>query len=194
MELTELATATGGGTILPYKIKSVGDGKTILTSDTKIHANVPYILYNSSETDNAAITLQNFGQAFTDVDFEENSLVGTFLSNTVDIPIGSFILSVKNYPGKGNVMAWYRVVDSGRKASAYKCFFRPNNSVGGNVSAFIFAFDDEEEVDAIAPALFNPDNTILDIFDMTGKKLPRLQKGVNLLKMSDGSIQKVLVQ
>ena len=51
-----------------------------------------------------------------------------------------------------------------------------------------------EETSTSIQTAQSKNNTILDIYDLNGKKLDKPQKGLNILLMNDGTTKKVIVK
>lgn len=70
--------------------------------------------------------------------------------------------------------------------------FRAYMIIEGGSSAKSFVIDDS--ITAINAIVGEGDVTVLEYFDITGKRIDGLQKGVNILKLSNGKTQKVIVE
>lgn len=107
-------------------------------------------------------------------------LTGVLEEGTVYVPSGSYILSKYN-----DRFAFYKVVgDNVKVAQRYRCYL--TNPAPTAVSAFYL--NGEGETTGIN-ALLNGNNGETEIYDLSGKRLNHLQKGINIVNG-----QKVLVK
>ena len=107
-------------------------------------------------------------------------LTGVLVEGTVYVPSGSYILSKYN-----DRFAFYKVVgDNVKVAQRYRCYL--TNPTPSPVSAFYL--NGEGETTGIN-ALLNGNNGETEIYDLSGKRLNHLQKGINIVNG-----QKVLVK
>ena len=107
-------------------------------------------------------------------------LTGVLQEGTVYVPSGSYILS--KYNGR---FAFYKVDgENVKKAQQYRCYL--TNPAPTAVSAFYL--NGEGETTGIN-ALLNGNNGETEIYDLSGKRLNHLQKGINIVNG-----QKVLVK
>lgn len=107
-------------------------------------------------------------------------LTGVLQEGTVYVPSGSYILSKYN-----DRFAFYKVVgDNVKVAQRYRCYL--TNPAPTAVSAFYL--NGEGETTGIN-ALLNGNNGETEIYDLSGKRLNHLQKGINIVNG-----QKVLVK
>lgn len=107
-------------------------------------------------------------------------LTGVLEEGTVYVPSGSYILSKYN-----DRFAFYKVVgDNVKVAQQYRCYL--TNPTLTAVSAFYL--NGEGETTGIN-ALLNGNNGETEIYDLSGKRLNHLQKGINIVNG-----QKVLVK
>ena len=107
-------------------------------------------------------------------------LTGVLAEGTVYVPSGSYILSKYN-----DRFAFYKVVgDNVKVAQRYRCYL--TNPTPSPVSAFYL--NGEGETTGIN-ALLNGNNGETEIYDLSGKRLNHLQKGINIVNG-----QKVLVK
>ena len=157
------------------------DGEDYLTL-SKVdapEANVPYILYAESGSTG---TLTGYGTATADT-YTTGWLTGVYTPTLV--PVNSYVLQ----NNKSDGVAFYKVAEGEQPtANPYRCYLT-DGGVGG-ARALYFNFDETNAVETIK-ALTAGKNTI---YNAAGKVVPSLQKGLNIIKMSDGSIRKVMVK
>lgn len=156
-----MVEATGAKKNQPYIVEYTGEDK--LTPQTpKKYQIIGY-------KDGAATTKQTVGW-----------LTGVLEEGTVYVPSGSYILS--KYNGR---LAFYMVDgENVKKAQQYRCYL--TNPAPTAVSAFYL--NGEGETTGIN-ALLNGNNGETEIYDLSGKRLNHLQKGINIVNG-----QKVLVK
>lgn len=156
-----LVEATGAKKNQPYIVEYTGEDE--LTPQTpKKYQIIGY-------KDGAATTKQTVGW-----------LTGVLEEGTVYVPSGSYILS--KYNGR---LAFYMVDgENVKKAQQYRCYL--TNPTPSPVSAFYL--NGEGETTGIN-ALLNGNNGETEIYDLSGKRLNHLQKGINIVNG-----QKVLVK
>ena len=142
-------------------------------------ANVPYILY--SESGCASTNLTGWGTATAD-SYTEDYLTGVYTRTVV--PVGSYVLQTQN-----GTQAFYKVNQEGAYSSAYRAYVTVPSA---EVKAFGFTLDDMET--AIEAARAEGENTVTLRYNVAGQQMQNAQKGLNIIKMEDGSIRKVLVK
>jgi hypothetical protein len=142
-----------------------------------IVANTPYLIEGAKGTYN----FSGYGLADKNVYEDANKMfVGTYVDYVTEG--GEYVL--QQLDGK---VAFYQVENSKPTVKANRCYLTaPTNEI----KAF-FIFDDEATgingVDAAGAE-------IEAIYTVNGAKVNRLQKGLNIVKMSNGKTQKVFVK
>lgn len=171
-------TAPQGVTV--YRCFNVGANRQLTLvkqSGADITANVPVILYSEKPV----------SQTFTGIaQYTSPVKVGIFTGVYSDTPApkGSYVL--QNIDG---VTGFYKVVDAIPTVKANRCYITlPTSS-----SAKMLGFATEEET-AINAINALTSGKIETIYNASGVRQPSLQKGMNIVKMSDGTIQKILVK
>ncbi len=181
-----------------YTISGVTGKQVNLSQVTTLKANTPYILYNGESTSNLKGTLSGFGKAFDDPDNEgitASNMTGSYFDNLVSIPTGDYFLSAKTY-NKGTAdeytaVGLFRAVEGvSRKLAANTAYFTPPSAGGTREEAYYFSWEE----DAIEDLLPLGDVEVVGFYDASGKMLPRMQKGLNILRMSDGTTRKLMVK
>ena len=142
--------------VVAYTVKGTLSDKTIALQEIgqEVKANVPYVLY--SENGLSTTTLAGFGQAYTDDTQDNERLTGTFFEGQ-KVPVGGYVLSIKNYPDKGNVVAFYRVTTDNVSLPPYRAYYRqldfveePNHApVRRSVQGFTFINEELSPADII---------------------------------------------
>ena len=148
-----------------------------LTEATSFVPNTPYIVVEGA----GDYTFSGYGLATAD-SYTEGLLKGAYAQT--DVPAGSYVLAVK--PGETDAK-FYVVGDAGAKLPAYRAYLTVANS---EVKAFTIGRGDATGISAIE-ALQNGD---AEIYTINGTRVNTLQKGINIVKMSNGKTHKVLVK
>ena len=158
---------------------------TLVETTTGYKKNQPYIVEYTGEDE---LTPQN-PKRYQIFGYEKGALktnqtvgllTGVLEEGTVYVPSGSYILS--KYNGR---LAFYKVDgENVKKAQQYRCYL--TNPTPSPVSAFYL--NGEGETTGIN-ALLNGNNGETEIYDLSGKRLNHLQKGINIVNG-----QKVLVK
>ena len=160
---------------------AAADGNTLtLVPVGTPEACVPYILGNDAPGATEAISIEQTG-----VDIHVNDtytagyLTGVFAATTV--PVGSYVLQTQN--GK---QAFYKVEGEFTIDTPYRAYLTKDSNVkafnlGGDATAI-------NTLNALTSGAYE------GIYSVDGVKLNRIEKGVNILKMADGTTRKVVVK
>ena len=99
-----------------------------------------------------------------------------------------FMLAKKN-----GVVGFYKLA-ADAAIKAHKAYLKFDGA--SNIKGYIFSFDEEEEEDptAIQQMETDAEATIVGIYSLSGARQNSLQRGMNIIRMSDGSVKKVLVK
>ena len=164
--------------IVAYSCSAIDENTLTLSKVDSPLANVPYLLYAESGYTDDALTGWGCGEVAT---YENGLLTGVYASTTA--PVGSYVLQKKE-----DVVAFYKVAEGKQpNVGANRAYL----TAPAEARALYFSFDDEATgIDAIK-ALTSGKTTI---YNAAGAVVPSLQKGLNIIKMSDGSIRKVMVK
>ncbi len=157
-----------------YTCTAVNGNALALTVIEEPAANTPYILGNET---GAAIDITQMGVDIHQADtYKNNLLVGTFVN--MDITSG-YVLQTQN--GK---QSFYKVVDA-INVPPYRAYL--------DYSAEIKAlgFDDATAINTLEVLT---SGAYEGIYTVDGVKLNHMEKGVNILKMADGTTRKVIVK
>ena len=198
--MTKTVTEGGFATlVLPYAVNNVTVGKvyeltdvngTVVNGDlvTTIEANKPVLL----NAGNYELTASNVTIEANPASMTNGALTGVYDATTV-IPEGSYVL--QNQTNKDGWAFYYVNENSGDDAIKMTPFTAYLNNSGNqaNVNMLTFNFDDEvtgiENVEAATSTA-----TVVEIYDLSGRKVSAPVKGINLMKMSDGTVKKVIVK
>lgn len=153
-----------------YSVEEV-DGTTLtLVEAAEIAANTPYIVYADSE-ETISETLTAYGAATKD-DYQAGLLVGTLAGGEMTLGTGCYLLQKNN-----GVVGFYKCeADKSYKLGANRAYLKYEAPAG--VKAFFFG--DENNETAIT-ALSDLMNGKAEIYDLNGRKLQKLEKGVNIV-------------
>ena len=153
-----------------------GDVLTLVEVDA-LEANKPYLIYGSW---NETLTGDAQGTALT---YTEGLLTGVYTAT--DAPVGRYVLQKND-----DVLAFYKVAEGKRPTvGANRCYLTAPAAEGAR-ALFLDFGGETTGVDTIK-ALTSGKTTI---YNAAGAVVPSLQKGLNIIKMSDGSIRKVMVK
>lgn len=133
--------------------------------------------------DKSAMRKVYFGPKPETDQVESNGLLG-FYEDGVEITQGSYILQDQ---GKGQM--FYVVGDKPFKSSKNRCCLPASTTGGAKVLSISFAEGEETTVGAVSA-----NATVVGYYSVNGAKLSAPKVGVNLVKMSDGTVKKVLVK
>lgn len=183
------------GTIcLPYAISSTeamkfytiaglsGDVLT-LKAETSLAAGTPAIVEKVS---GSSISVSGSGTLANAIAGTSNlELIGTFEPK---------VISASNYSGK-NIYAisnnQFVKANNTINLPAFRAFFTADAEAGAKIR---IVADDEDMATAI-DALAGVGNVVVEsIHALNGAKIPSLQKGINIVKFSNGSVKKILVK
>lgn len=198
--MTKTVAESGFATlVLPYAVNNVTAGKvyeltdvngTVVNGDpvTTIEANKPVLL----NAGNYKLTASNVTIEANPASMTNGALTGVYDATTV-IPEGSYVL--QNQTNEDGWAFYYVNENSGDDAIKMTPFtaYLSNSGNQANVNMLTFNFNDEvtgiENVEAATSAA-----TVVEIYDLSGRKVSAPVKGINLMKMSDGTVKKVIVK
>ena len=147
-----------------------------LTEVGSIVANTPYLIKGTGE-----YTFSGYGLADKDEYKDGKGLfVGTYVDYTT---VGGEYVLQKH----GDVVAFYCVGESAKPTvKAYRCYL---TAPANEIKAFFFG-DEVTGINGVDAA----DTEIEAIYTINGTRVNNLQKGLNIVKMSNGKTQKVYVK
>ncbi|MBQ9560532.1 MAG: hypothetical protein IJ614_06095 [Prevotella sp.] len=173
--------------VLACKVDDIDGNNIGLETFDKFEANVPYIVYAENGFSGS---LQNYGAAFTDETITGNHLTGTATTDaTVSIPVGCYVLSAKTYT-TGRKVGFYRVTTDNVKLPKNRAYFSIGSSAGVKEAYFFGDGDDETGLSD----LVSGEKEVEGIYDLRGVRQPRMQKGVNIIRFTDGTTRKVQIK
>ena len=182
-----ISTAGWATLILPFNAE-IPEGVTVYASESvegelvkltevgSIVANTPYLIKGTAGEYN----FYGYGLADKNEYKDANDLfVGTYVDYKTEG--GEYVL--QNHKGK---VAFYRVGDEKPTVKAYRCYLTASAN-----EAKAFFFDNEATgINGVDAA----DTEIEAIYTINGTRVNNLQKGLNIVKMSNGKTQKVYVK
>lgn len=197
LEIPYTLTAAGWGTVcLPYATKvpaglevyvcsGESNGTLILDAVSTIEEKTPYI--TSGTPGNYTFRGPEIDEYNLQDTYNRGMLTGV-LKSGVQIPENAYLLQKKS-----GVVGFYRYVGDAANATQYRAFLNGNKLSNGLRSACYFpgtSINDATNIEAARPGKYA---TPSGIYDVQGRRIEQLQKGINILRMEDGSVKKVLV-
>lgn len=139
-------------------------------------------------TDNAAAADYNFVFADdkTPATIDTNLFSGTTEETTQEDSKYYWVIS--NHPTTGKI--GFFILNDEVKIPAHKAYFAVDRSQVNLSNCSVFSFDNNTT--GIHTAAANKNATIVAIYNAAGKQQASLAKGLNIVKMSDGSIKKIM--
>ena len=162
-----------------YSCDAVSDDKVTLTEvdEEDLAANTPYILYSSKAVDT---TLSGYGVAKAE-SYTTGLLTGVYTAATISAG-NNYVLQTQD-----EIQAFY-VVDAAFTATAYRAYLTAPTSA--KPRAFFFG----DDASGIATISALTSDSIETIYTVSGAKVNSLKKGINIIKMQNGEVKKVLVK
>ena len=169
-----------------YTVESVNENTLVFSEPLEtIPANTPVILENTTDADVvlAATTGQSLAIENT---YTAGLLTGVYADQ--EATVGTYVLQ-----NKDGVVGFYKVSEEVKPTvtanHAYMTYEAP--AAEGEAKAFYFPGNEATAIEAIS-ALANGE--IEGIYTIGGAKVNSLQKGINIVKMQNGTTQKVYVK
>lgn len=187
LQYTATVGSAGYGTlVIPFNADVTGDVKAYTASElngnsivlvpvTTINANKPVILENQG-----TLVLTSTGTVTYTENPTSGLLTGVYANTTATE--GSYVL--QNHDGK---VAFYLV---GETKPTIKPFRAHLTAPANGAKMLSFTYGDTDGISATNSYQL----TIDGIYDLQGREMPTLQKGVNIVRKSDGSTMKVIVK
>ena len=165
-----------------YTLTGVENDVVTGTKVDAISANTPVLLANAGKYD---FNAQNVAVVATPTDPKEGLLTGVY--SATQAPTNSYVLQTQE-----GEQAFYHATAGNEPTmnpfTAYLTYAASNNA-----NKLIFDLDGEvtsvENVEAVTSAA-----TVVEIYDLSGRQVSAPVKGINLMKMSDGTVKKVIVK
>ena len=153
----------------------------------EITANQPYILHLGTQKGSVVFRNVVLGNA---VPAEQTAIGG--ISNYSDWQM------VSNYAVNFDMEGKYGIVNAddclkkgaaGSTLKAYTAYIVYNGAAPAQVKA---AYLEEDEADGLLRILRGEGSGAEDVYDMHGRKLPRSQRGINIIRGADGIVRKII--
>ncbi len=165
--------------IKAYTCAKVNGSELELTEVTELKANTPYLLENTTDADYTA-TQTGFGTA-VQMQYPEGELIGDYASEG-NLDKGVYVLQTLD-----DKQAFYLVEDEDFPRAAYRVQVKAQENA--NVRSIGFP----GTTDAIN-ALLGGEVKAEAVYSVNGVRRNGLQKGVNIIRLSNGKTQKVIVK
>ena len=172
-----------------YRLDRVEDGKIIFEQELQPRAHVPYIIVPSEDFSIDLSTLDLAGCYRDTVSVDDVSFIGSYVSETFDYPDGFYIDFIDTTPD---------------------CRFDESCVIGALRAYLLVRWDDPyNQGGTRVPPLEKLEVVLHDngtginninikdngyIYDLQGRKIAKPQKGINIIRYSDGTTRKVLVK
>lgn len=159
----------------------VGDVISMTFSDaSSIEAGTPYMVKTSSVWSSTTIENTDVTSVLNDVD---GSGIVTFKGNYIsrNVPTDAFFIS-------GN--KFYQAINENNTLKAFRGYFEATGAAGVNVLNFTF----DDEVTGIDTTVADPTAEVIAIYSLDGRRIESLQRGVNIVKLSNGKTKKLIVK
>ena len=163
------------------------DGNSLTLDEIEVsslEANTPYILQAGDE--NVNVSQSDFGMAGTEP-YTVGLLTGVFAPTVLSAGTDEnyYVLQTQ-----GTKQSFYIVGDANITVPEYRAYLTVPADASEGVKAFNLGGDATaiNALDALTSGSYEA------IYSADGKKLNRIEKGVNILKMADGSTHKVIVK
>lgn len=167
---------------LKYYSCAANDGSSLtLVEETELAANTPYIIEAIADVEEAAQT--GVGAAFQDK-YTKGYLTGTFAS--VEIPAGNYILQTKE--GVGQRFFLLEPAETAYMSTLYRAYLTVPASAG------VKAYTLNGDATAISTIEALTSGNYEGIYNAAGAKINRMEKGVNIIRMTDGTTRKVMIK
>lgn len=169
-----------------YNLTGVDENNVVAGEETAtVAANKPVLLAGDGECTFEAedVTVES-----TPASLVNGILYGVYEAGTT-APQGSYVLQTQN-----DVTAFYNVAEADKqKVTPFTAYLTLPTAAGVNAQSLSIGFDNEGAtyVDAAAS---EGTVTVETVYDLQGRKLGTPIKGVNLLRLSDGSVKKVVIK
>ena len=146
-----------------------------------IKTGVPYMVRNTSITSPITeITMNNIAVNTTPNHTETDHVIFTGAYHKGYVPEGAYFISSNKF---------YRAADNTNTMKGYRAYLMPKAQVA-NVKAMDFIFDDNEtNINDTKQSA-----TVVGIYNTEGVHLHEMQRGLNIVQMSDGTTKKVFVK
>ena len=171
--------------VMAYKLTSVDGDKIMGETLTTIPAGQPVLLkaaatdYTFEATEEATLTADQQPAG-------DGLLKGVYVDSYA--PASSYVLQNQN-----ENVAFYKVQNADvQKVKQYTAYLLPESVQQANRLIFALGEDDVTDVEGVEVTAAAA--TVVEIYDLSGRQVNTPVKGINLMKMSDGTVKKVIVK
>ncbi len=163
--------------VTAYSCEEVVNSVLNTVAAPSIEANTPYIL---SVEAGKSVEFTGVGGAYTDASYTAGYLTGGYTTGTV--PAGSYVLQTQE-----GVQGFYKVAETEVNYVPYRAYLTVPSA---NAKAFFFG-GDATAINGVEGA---EGATEVVRFNAAGVQVAAPVKGLNIVKMSDGTVKKVMVK
>ena len=175
-----------GWQVKELKSSSLNNDNISLVFDNaqSIKAGVPYMVRTNTLVENIVEENVMVKNSLNNVSTDYVTFVGVYEAGNV--PEGAFFI---------NNNTFYRAADNSNTIKAFRAYFWPINQ-GTKARALNYRIDGGESTTAIdhSPSTDGNEVTVVGIYTLGGVRIDDMQQGVNILRMSDGSVVKVVIK
>lgn len=169
--------------IIAYQAKR-GESSVKLTKiaegDETLSARTPVILKNTTDAD----IIKDYSGYCDSENLVSDGVLAGFLQDGQVVPNGAYVLQDQN---DGNGQMFYKVNEENFPGAKNRCYLIGSTDAGVKVLNFEFA-DEEETLIEEHPSV----EVASEYYSVNGVKLSKPQKGINIVRMSDGTVRKVM--
>lgn len=170
-----------------YNLTGVDENNVVAGEETAtVATNKPVLLAGDGECTFAA---ENATVEATPASLLVNGILNGVYETGTMAPEGSYVLQTQS-----GVTAFYKVAEDGKqRVTPFTAYLALPAAAAVNAKSLSVSFDNAGTTrvdDAAAEGLA----TVEAVYDLQGRKLDAPAKGINLLKLSDGSVKKVIVK
>ena len=149
------------------------------TDAYSIEAGKPYMVRTSEQVSNIVVEDVDVTRQLENLQVGNVSFIGTYMPGFV--PQGDYFISNNLF---------YYAVDGTNKIKGYRAYLSVDSSVKINGIRF---FTDDDGVLGVDKTVSEP-VTVKEIYNQNGVRLNKPVKGINILKMSDGTVKKIILK
>ena len=170
-----------------YNLTGVDENNVVTGEETAtVAANKPVLLAGDGE---CTFEAEDVTVEATPASLLVNGILNGVYETGTMAPEGSYVLQTQS-----GVTAFYKVAEDGKqRITPFTAYLALPAAAAVNAKSLSVSFDNAGTTrvdDAAAEGLA----TVEAVYDLQGRKLDAPAKGINLLKLSDGSVKKVIVK
>ncbi len=169
-----------------YNLTGVDENNVVTGEETAtVAANKPVLLAGDGE---CTFEAEDVTVEATPASLVNGILNGVYEAGTT-APEGSYVLQTQD-----DVTAFYKVAEGGKqRVTPFTAYLALPTAAAVNAKSLSVSFDNAGTTRVDDAAAEGP-ATVEAVYDLQGRKLDAPTKGVNLLRLSDGSVKKVIVK